>query len=83
MIKNLKEIALTSKINDACPDLIPKINAYDTQFDRDTGYHKTKILMEISYCTLSTLAKAVSECGKKFTEDEMMILLYKISDGFC
>ena len=62
MIHNLKEIALTSKINEACPDLIPKINAYDTYYDPYTGYHKTKILMEISYCTLSTLAKAVREC---------------------
>ena len=39
--------------------------------------------MEISYCTLSTLAKAITESDqKKFTENDMMILLYQISDGF-
>ena len=59
---------MTSKINDACPDLIPKINAYDTYYDEYAGYHKTKILMQISYCTLSTLAKAYIDSGSVFTE---------------
>ena len=39
--------------------------------------------MEIGYCTLSKLAKAVNEFEQKTsTEDDMMILLYKISYGF-
>ena len=38
--------------------------------------------MEISYCTLSTLSNAIRKCGKSFTENEMMILLYKISAAF-
>ena len=63
LIHNLREIALTSKINEESPNLIPKINAYDTYYDISTGFHKTKILMEISYCTLDTLAKAVRKCG--------------------
>jgi hypothetical protein len=38
--------------------------------------------MEISYCTLSTLASAARKSNKEFTEDEMMILLYKMSGVF-
>ena len=60
---NLKEIAITSKINEGYPELIPNINAFETEYDKSTGYHKTTLLMSISYCTLITLAKAVRECG--------------------
>lgn len=31
--------------------------------------------MEISYCTLSTFAKALSECDLVFLENELIILL--------
>ncbi len=55
----MKEIAITSKINEKYPELIPRLNAFDTEYEKSTGYHKTKILMEISYCTLSTLSKAM------------------------
>lgn len=55
---NLKEIAIISKINEHFANLMPQINAYDTYHDRGSGFHKTKILMDITYCTFTTLAKA-------------------------
>ena len=79
----MKEIAITSKINEEYPELIPRLNAFDTEYDKSTGYHKTKILMEISYCTLSTLSKAIKQCKLEFSEEELIIFLHKISEAFC
>lgn len=63
IMHNLREIEIISKISSYYKDLIPRINAYDTYYDKATGYHKTKILMDISYCTLGTLAKAKYKVG--------------------
>jgi serine/threonine protein kinase len=39
VMQNLKEIAVTSKINEKYPELIPRLNAFDTYYDKSTGYH--------------------------------------------
>lgn len=38
--------------------------------------------MDISYCTLTKLARAKSKVGEKWTENELIIILLKLSDAF-
>ncbi len=50
---------MMSKINEKCKDIMPKINVFEAEIDKGSGFYKTKIVMEMGYCTLEKYAKAV------------------------
>ena len=59
---------MISKINKECKDIMPKIYAFEAGIDNASGNYKTKILMDMGYCTLSRYAKAVKKCNEEFNE---------------
>ena len=58
---------------------MPKIHVFEAEFDKESGYYNTKILMDMVYCSLSTYSKAVKKCGLKFDEKKLLDLLSKLS----
>ncbi len=54
----MREIAMISKINENCKEIMPKIIAFESELDLGNGYYNIKILMDTGYCTLDNYAKA-------------------------
>ena len=59
---------MTSKISDSYPEIVPQILAYECRVDYEQG-DVTNILMEISYCTLTTLSKAITLTNMKWNDE--------------
>ena len=81
MYEKLKEITMTSKITEKYPEIIQQILAYECKVDYEQG-DVTNILMEISYCTLTTLSKAITLTNMKWSDEQLLVLLYKLSEAF-